>query len=64
MCGDTVDKAYKKHSAGKDYAAVAKMGVDVLLWQMLASVAVPGLTINFAVSATLSVSRVEAEGNS
>lgn len=30
--------------------AVGKMGFDVLLWQLLASVAVPGLTINIAVS--------------
>lgn len=50
VCGDTVDKAYKEYSEGKGLAAAGKMGFDVLLWQSLASVAVPGLTINLAVS--------------
>lgn len=50
MCGDTVDKAYAEYSKGNGNIAAAKMGVDVLLWQMLASVAVPGLTINLVVS--------------
>lgn len=49
VCGDTVDKAYRDYSEGKGMAAVGKMGFDVLLWQSLASVAVPGLTINLAV---------------
>ncbi|CAN0555861.1 unnamed protein product, partial [Ectocarpus sp. 8 AP-2014] len=46
VCGDTVDKAYKDYTKGKDMVAVGKTGLDVLLWQSLASVAVPGLTIN------------------
>lgn len=50
VCGDTADKAYKEYSEGKGLAAAGKMGFDVLLWQSLASVAVPGLTINLAVS--------------
>ncbi|CAM9721657.1 unnamed protein product, partial [Laminaria digitata] len=50
VCGDTADKAYKEYSQGKGLAAAGKMGFDVLLWQSLASVAVPGLTINLAVS--------------
>ncbi|CAM9645337.1 unnamed protein product [Pylaiella littoralis] len=51
VCGDTVDKAYRDYSKGKGMVAVGKMGFDVLLWQLLASVAVPGLTINIAVKA-------------
>lgn len=50
VCGDTADKAYMEYSEGKGLAAAGKMGFDVLLWQSLASVAVPGLTINLAVS--------------
>ncbi|CAN0369652.1 unnamed protein product [Ectocarpus sp. 8 AP-2014] len=50
VCGDTVDKAYKDYTKGKGMVAVGKTGLDVLLWQSLASVAVPGLTINIAVS--------------
>ncbi|CAN0346998.1 unnamed protein product, partial [Ectocarpus sp. 12 AP-2014] len=50
VCGDTVDKAYKDYTKGKGMVAVGKTGLDVLLWQTLASVAVPGLTINIAVS--------------
>lgn len=50
MLGDTVDKAYGEYSAGKSTTAVAKVGVDVLVWQLLASVGVPGLTINLVVS--------------
>lgn len=49
--GDTVDKAHRARSEGKGNAAVLAMGVDVLLWQSLASVAIPGLTINMVVSA-------------
>lgn len=49
VCGDTIDKAYRAHSEGKGAKAAAKMGFDVLLWQSLASVAVPGLTINVVV---------------
>ncbi|CAM9681118.1 unnamed protein product, partial [Ectocarpus sp. 4 AP-2014] len=51
VCGDTVDKAYKDYTKGKGMVAVGKTGLDVLLWQSLASVAVPGLTINIAVKA-------------
>lgn len=50
VCGDTVDKAYQEFAQGKGGAAAAKMGFDVLLWQSLASVAIPGLTINLAAS--------------
>ena len=50
VCGDTADKAYKEYSEGKGLASAGKMGFDVLLWQSLASVAVPGLTINLAAS--------------
>ena len=47
--GDTVDKAYKEYSQGRGSFATVKMGLDVMLWQLLASVAVPGLTINLVV---------------
>lgn len=50
VLGDTIDKGYKDYSDGKGAVAVGKMGLDVLLWQTLASVAVPGLTINVVVS--------------
>lgn len=49
VVGDTIDKGYKDYADGKGAVAVGKMGLDVLLWQTLASVAVPGLTINMAV---------------
>lgn len=49
VCGDTADKAYKELSEGRGKIAAVKMGVDVLLWQLLASVAVPGLTIHLVV---------------
>lgn len=49
VCGDTADKAYTELSEGRGKIAAAKMGVDVLLWQLLASVAVPGLTIHLVV---------------
>ncbi|CAN0023608.1 unnamed protein product [Ectocarpus fasciculatus] len=51
VCGDTVDKAYRDYTKGEGMVAVGKTGLDVLLWQSLASVAVPGLTINIAVKA-------------
>lgn len=50
VLGDTVDKGYKDYSEGKGMTAVGKISLDVLLWQTLASVAVPGLTINLTVS--------------
>lgn len=51
VCGDTADKAYKARKAGNSTAAVAKMAIDVLLWQSLASVAIPGFTIHTVVRA-------------
>ncbi|CAM9418652.1 unnamed protein product, partial [Hapterophycus canaliculatus] len=51
VLGDTVDKGYKDYAEGKGVTAVGKMSLDVLLWQSLASVAVPGLTINLTVKA-------------
>lgn len=53
VCGDTVDKAYGAYSEGGGAKAAVKVGFDVLLWQSLASVAVPGLTINIVVSRLL-----------
>lgn len=53
MCGDTIDKAYRAYSEDGGAKAAVKVGFDVLLWQSLASVAVPGLTINIVVSRLL-----------
>lgn len=50
VCGDTIDKAYREYRAGRRSMAVAQAAADVLIWQGLASVAVPGLTINLVVS--------------
>ncbi|CAM9315338.1 unnamed protein product [Chrysoparadoxa australica] len=52
VLGDTRDKAIAADDAGK---SAVKAGADVLIWQSLASVAVPGsLTINLAVKAAKS----------
>mmetsp|Transcript_10298 Transcript_10298/g.11832 ORF Transcript_10298/g.11832 Transcript_10298/m.11832 type:complete len:159 (-) Transcript_10298:847-1323(-) len=53
--GDTVDKAYKtcQQSAGNvSYHKVALTCFDTLLWQTLASVLIPGFTINKVVKLT------------
>jgi hypothetical protein len=46
VLGDTADKSHRAHAAGEAPAPVA---VDVLVWQMLASVLIPGATINVTV---------------
>jgi fission process protein 1 len=46
VLGDTIDKARREPQTGRFSKAM-----DVLIWQMLASVAVPGATINLTVKA-------------
>uniref|UniRef100_K3W7W3 Mitochondrial fission process protein 1 n=1 Tax=Globisporangium ultimum (strain ATCC 200006 / CBS 805.95 / DAOM BR144) TaxID=431595 RepID=K3W7W3_GLOUD len=58
VLGDTLDKASKAEaraqtqrlSDGKHRAVVADATVDTLLWQTMASVAIPGFTINRVVA--------------
>ena len=49
---DTADKAAQSMARGEAASATAATAADVLLWQGLASVAIPGLTINSVVKAT------------
>lgn len=43
---DTADKSYKGYTRGESLGKVAITSADVFLWQMLASVFIPGFTIN------------------
>lgn len=43
---DTVDKSYKEYSRGESLRTVGITTADVFLWQMMASVFIPGFTIN------------------
>ena len=43
---DAIDKTLKAKKDGKDINTVARIGVDALLWQTLASVLIPGKFIN------------------
>ncbi|KAJ8711245.1 hypothetical protein PYW07_008487 [Mythimna separata] len=43
---DTVDKSYKAHKRGDGPHAVVIEAGDALIWQTLASVAIPGYVIN------------------
>jgi len=53
VAGDTVDKSWRAHQApGSSGAAVAFTCADVFAWQLLASVAIPGLVINQVVKWT------------
>ncbi|XP_017769197.1 PREDICTED: mitochondrial fission process protein 1 [Nicrophorus vespilloides] len=46
VLADTYDKSSKCHDGGAATKKVVYTAADTLLWQMLASVAIPGLTIN------------------
>lgn len=50
VLGDALDKGNKRLEAGGSTLDVAYQGLDVLLWQSLASVAIPGLVVNRTVS--------------
>ena len=43
---DTSDKAVKANEAGEPRGKIVAAATDTLLWQTLASVLVPGVTIN------------------
>ncbi|XP_023304008.1 mitochondrial fission process protein 1 [Lucilia cuprina] len=43
---DTVDKTYKDFKQSSSVSSAGITAVDVFLWQMLASVSIPGFTIN------------------
>ncbi|CRL05545.1 CLUMA_CG018260, isoform A [Clunio marinus] len=43
---DTADKSLKSYEKDKNLIKSVKIGSDVVIWQMLASVMIPGFTIN------------------
>lgn len=43
---DTFDKSYKSYQKDQSLVKSAKVGGDVVIWQLLASVMIPGFTIN------------------
>lgn len=43
---DTFDKSYKSYQKDQSLVKSAKVGGDVVIWQLLASVIIPGFTIN------------------
>lgn len=43
---DTFDKSMKSYRKDNDLMKAVKIGGDVVIWQMLASVMIPGFTIN------------------
>lgn len=43
---DTADKSLKSYKKDNNIVQAAKIGGDVVIWQMLASVMIPGFTIN------------------
>lgn len=43
---DTADKSMKSYAKDQSLVKAAKIGGDVVIWQMLASVMIPGFTIN------------------
>ena len=46
VCADAIDKASRAHRFGASGGRVVVTALDVLLWQALASVIIPGFTIN------------------
>ncbi|XP_061396955.1 mitochondrial fission process protein 1 [Musca vetustissima] len=46
VCADTIDKSYKDYKQGASVKNVAITATDVFIWQILASVVIPGFTIN------------------
>ncbi|XP_020808432.1 mitochondrial fission process protein 1 isoform X2 [Drosophila serrata] len=55
VCTDTFDKALRLQMEGASTKEVAIKGADVFAWQMMASVAIPGLVINRITWATRSL---------
>ncbi|XP_017085459.1 mitochondrial fission process protein 1 [Drosophila eugracilis] len=55
VCTDTFDKSLRLQMNGASSREVAIKGGDVFCWQMLASVAIPGLVINRITWATKSL---------
>lgn len=52
VCADTLDKTKKEFKKTEAYGPAIGTAVDTLLWQTLASVIVPGFTINRVVKAS------------
>lgn len=50
VCTDTFDKALRLQMGGASHREVAIKAGDVFVWQMLASVAIPGMVINRCVN--------------
>uniref|UniRef100_A0A1I8NNX7 Mitochondrial fission process protein 1 n=1 Tax=Stomoxys calcitrans TaxID=35570 RepID=A0A1I8NNX7_STOCA len=46
VCADTIDKSYKDYKKGSSLTNVGITASDVFIWQILASVVIPGFTIN------------------
>ncbi|CAM9226899.1 unnamed protein product [Discosporangium mesarthrocarpum] len=53
--GDAIDKGTKIYTRSEDSAAAAQVAIDVLLWQTLASVLIPGQVIKYVVKAAKGV---------
>jgi len=60
VVGDTVDKTLRASQLGAETSALAYTAADVALWQLAASVAIPGFAINQVVK--LATQAVEFEG--
>ena len=52
VCADTQDKYSKKLVSTNDSKAAMKTGVDCFIWQILASVLVPGKVVHSVVATT------------
>lgn len=46
VCADTVDKSVRERQRGSSTKKIAVVTGDVFTWQMVASVIIPGITIN------------------
>lgn len=55
---DTIDKTYKDFKQNSSVSSAGITAVDVFLWQMLASVSIPGFTINRYVKCIILNSRL------
>lgn len=49
---DTVEKTYRSYKAGSSSGEVFKTAADTFIWQLFASVLIPGYTINFVAKQT------------
>jgi mitochondrial fission process protein 1 len=59
VAADAFDKTLKASRRGETSVEVIRTGVDALLWQTLASVFIPGFTINMVTSGALKVFKSE-----